>query len=161
MKCLPTWCDCRLCNRNSMWGRLLTWQIMFRDHRYQTERPKLSRVTHGRRRAEGHAQKEGPSEPGCSAKVGEGLPRVRKCWLSWTVTQDRRQTPPSDSLQPHGLYVAHQAPLSMGFSRQGYWSGLLFPSPGYLPNPGIKVGSPALQADSLPSEPLGKPDTWA
>ena len=44
--------------------------------------------------------------------------------------------------------VAHQAPLSMGFSRQEYWSGLPFPSPGDLPNPGIKPRSPALQADS-------------
>ena len=48
-----------------------------------------------------------------------------------------------------------QAPPSMGFSRQDYWSGLPFPSPGDLPNPGIKPGSPALQADSLPSEPQG------
>jgi len=45
----------------------------------------------------------------------------------------------------------------MGFSRQEYWSGLPFPSPGDLPDPGIKSGSPALQADSLPSEPPGKP----
>ena len=45
-----------------------------------------------------------------------------------------------------------QAPLSMGFSRQEYWSGLPYPSPGDLPNPGIEPGSPALQADSLPSE---------
>ena len=45
--------------------------------------------------------------------------------------------------------AAHQAPLSMGFSRKGYWSGLLFPSPGDLPNPGIEPGSPKLQADSL------------
>ena len=45
--------------------------------------------------------------------------------------------------------VAHQAPLSMGFSRQEYWSGLPFPSPGDLPNPGIKPTSPALQVDSL------------
>ena len=49
--------------------------------------------------------------------------------------------------------VAYQAPLSMGFSRQEYWSGLPFPSPGDLPNPGIKPGSPALQADTLTSEP--------
>ena len=49
----------------------------------------------------------------------------------------------SDSLQPHGLT------LSIGFSRQEYWSGLPFLSPGDLPNPGIKPGSPALQADSL------------
>ena len=53
--------------------------------------------------------------------------------------------------------VARQAPLSMGFSRQEYWSGLPFPSPGDLPNPGIKPGSPALQADTLSSEPPGKP----
>ena len=45
--------------------------------------------------------------------------------------------------------VACQTPLSMGFSRQEYWSGLPFPSPGHLPNPGIKLGFPALQADSL------------
>ena len=53
--------------------------------------------------------------------------------------------------------VAYQAPPSMGFSRQEYWSGLPFPSPGDLPNPGIEPGSPALQADALLSEPLGKP----
>ena len=46
--------------------------------------------------------------------------------------------------------VAHQAPPSMGFSRQEYWSGLPFPSPGDLPDPGIKPAFPALQADSLP-----------
>ena len=45
----------------------------------------------------------------------------------------------------------------MGFSRQEYWSGLPFPSPGDLPNPGIETGSPALQADSLPSDPPGEP----
>ena len=52
--------------------------------------------------------------------------------------------------------VAYQAPLSTGFSRQEYWSGLPFPSPGYLPNPGIKPRSPALQADALPSKPSNK-----
>ena len=55
-----------------------------------------------------------------------------------------------------GQREAHQAPLSMGFPRQGYWRGLQFPSPGDLSNPGIKPHSPALQADSLPSEPPGK-----
>ena len=44
-----------------------------------------------------------------------------------------------------------------GIFWQEYWSGLPIPSPGYLPNPGIKPRSPALQADSLPTEPLGKP----
>ena len=53
--------------------------------------------------------------------------------------------------------VAHQAPPSMGFSRQEYWSELPFPSPGDLPGPGIEPRSPALQADALISEPPGKP----
>ena len=53
--------------------------------------------------------------------------------------------------------VAHQAPLSMGFFRQEYWNGLPFPSPGDIPNPRIEHRSSALQADSLPSEPPGKP----
>ena len=53
--------------------------------------------------------------------------------------------------------VACEAPLSMGFSRQKYWSGLPFLSPGDLPDPGVELTSPALQADSLPTEPPGKP----
>ena len=57
--------------------------------------------------------------------------------------------------------VAHQAPLSMGFSRQEQWSGLSFPSPGDLPDPGVETWieprSPTLQADSVPCEPPGKP----
>ena len=52
--------------------------------------------------------------------------------------------------------VAYQALWSMGFSRQEYWSGLPFPSPGDLPNPGIQPRSPALQTDALLSEPRGK-----
>ena len=51
--------------------------------------------------------------------------------------------------------VASQAPLSMGFSRQEYWSGLPCPPPGDLPDPGTEPRSPALQVDSLPSEPPG------
>ena len=51
--------------------------------------------------------------------------------------------------------VAHQSALSIGFSRQEHWSGLPFPSPGDLPDPGIKPMSPVFQADSLPSEPPG------
>ena len=53
--------------------------------------------------------------------------------------------------------IACQAPLSMGFSRQECWRGLPFPSPGNLPDPGIKPRSPALQADSLPPELRAKP----
>ena len=67
------------------------------------------------------------------------LSRVRFCATPWTE--------------------AHQAPLSMRFSRQEYQSGLPCPPPGDLPNPGIKPRSPAPQAESLPSEPPGKPHT--
>ena len=61
--------------------------------------------------------------------------------------------------------VAYKAPLSMEFSRQEYWSGLPFPSPGDHPDPGIEPGFPTLQADTLPSEPPGQPQgkvchTW-
>ena len=68
--------------------------------------------------------------------------------------------------EPHGLYVAlfgtpwtvaYEVPPSVGFSRQEYWSGLPFLSPGDLPDPGIDPRSPALQADTLTSEPPGKP----
>ena len=52
--------------------------------------------------------------------------------------------------------VAYKAPLAVEFSRQEYWSGLPFPSPGYLPDPGIKPVSPTLQAEALGSEPPGK-----
>ena len=56
--------------------------------------------------------------------------------------------------------VAYQAPLCMGFSRQEYWSGLPLPPSGDLPETGIEPGSPALQADSLPSEPPEKPKSY-
>ena len=52
--------------------------------------------------------------------------------------------------------IAYQAPPSMGFSRQECWSGLPFPSPGDLPDPGIEPGSPTLQAGTLPPEPPGR-----
>ena len=66
--------------------------------------------------------------------------------VSWSVV--------SNSAPP--WTVALQATLSMEFSRQEYWNGLPFPSPGDLPDPGVESSSPALQAESLPSEPPGK-----
>ena len=65
------------------------------------------------------------------------------CCVSYSVVSDSLLTP---------WTAARQAPLSVGFSRQEYWSGLPFPSPGDLPDPGIKPSSPTLQADSLSSE---------
>ena len=75
---------------------------------------------------------------GVLGEVGKKVKSLSRVWLfatPWTVV--------------------YQAPLSMGFSRQGYRSGLPFPSPGDRPNPGIEPGSPTLQADALPSEPPG------
>ena len=68
----------------------------------------------------------------------------------------------AQSLSPVQLFgtpytVAHQAPLSMGFFRQEYWSGLPLPSPGDLPNPGINPVSPALAGGFFTTEPPGKP----
>ena len=70
------------------------------------------------------------------------------------------------SLSPVRLFatpwtVAYQAPQFMEFSRQEYWSGLPFPSPWDLPDPGIEPRSPALRADTLPSEPQWKVDKRA
>ena len=67
----------------------------------------------------------------------QSLSRVQLCATLWTV--------------------AYQALPSMGFSRQEYWRGLPFPSPKDLPDPGIELRSPSLQADALPSEPPDKP----
>ena len=67
----------------------------------------------------------------------KSLSRVQLFAISWTVV--------------------YQASLSMGFSRQEYWTGVPFPSPGDPPDPGIEPRSPALQADTLPSEPPEKP----
>ena len=61
----------------------------------------------------------------------------------------------SDSCDP--WTVARQAPLSIGFPKQECWSGLPFPSPGNLPDPGIELWYPTLQVDSLSTEPSGKP----
>ena len=63
----------------------------------------------------------------------------------------------ASSVQPHGLWPTRLL-CPWEFSRQESWSGLLFPSPGHLPHPGIEPRSPALQADALPSEPPRKPE---
>ena len=72
------------------------------------------------------------------------FPAYRACYLGMLCCVQLFATP---------WTVAHWAPLSMGFPSQEYWSGLPFPSPGDLPNPGIKPKSPALQAEALTSEP--------
>ena len=87
----------------------------------------------------------------CSQFLGGSLLLV----MWWTREWKWSRSVVSNSATP--WTVAHQAPPSPGFSRQEYWSGLSFPSPGDLPDPGIEPRSPALQADALTSEPPGKP----
>ena len=81
--------------------------------------------------------------------------------LSSVVAQCFAFSVVSDSLKPDGLYAARQSPLPMGVFRQEYWSGLPFPSPGDLPNPGIKPKSPTLGGGFFPTEPPGKPPCMA
>ena len=93
-----------------------------------------------------------------------GSSRFTYCWsLAWrilTITLLAYESEVSRHIRffVTPCTVAHQAPPSMGFSRQEYWSGLPFPSPGDLPDPGIEPRSPALQEDALTSEPPGKWD---
>ena len=87
--------------------------------------------------------------------------QVKKECLSSSGTIKTRSEVKCLSLSHFQLFVTpwtvvHQAPLYMEFSKQEYWSGLLFPTPGDLPNPEIEPRSPALQAVSLPSEPPSK-----
>ena len=86
---------------------------------------------------------------------------LRVDWLekaaSWMWTVWRREITQSCITFYHPMDCSPQAPLSMGFSRQRYWSGLPRPYPGDLPDPGIEQGSHTLQADSLPTELPGKP----
>ena len=85
----------------------------------------------------------------------KSLSRVRLFVTPWTVAH---QAPPSMGFSKQEYWSGLPfLSSSMGFSRQEYWSGLPFPSPGDLPNPGIEPGSPAFQADVLTSEPPGKP----
>ena len=101
------------------------------------------------------------SLPYCPSQVG-GLrlsPQGRQlCTPIITRWQSVSRSVMSNSLQP--WIVTSQAPLSMEFSRQEYWSALPCLSPGIFPDPGIEPRSPTLHADSLPSEPPGKPQKW-
>ena len=103
------------------------------------------------------SHKGGPGK--IKGKRKRGLQRVR--WLD-AITDSMDMKVKVKSLSRVRLFVtpwsvAYQAPPSMGFSGQEYWSGLPFSSPGDFPDPGIEPGSPAFQADALTSEPPGKP----
>ena len=98
----------------------------------------------------------------CYLAIKEGNPAIC-CDMDWTlavlckVKQAKVKLLSCVRLFATPGTIACQAPLSMRFSKQEYWRGLPFPSPGDLLNPGIKPRSPALQADSFPAEPPGKP----
>ena len=88
----------------------------------------------------------------CFSDLGDDVwrKRIAQTWSEVLVTQSCSSLCNTMDCSPP------QVPLSMGFSRKKYWSGLPFPSPGDLPNPGIESASPALQADSLTPEASGK-----
>ena len=88
---------------------------------------------------------------------GPGLTIFRGSLAFYSVAESERVSRSVVSGLCDPMDLARQAPPSMGFSRQEHWNGLPFPSLWDLPDPGIKLGSPALQVDSLPSEPPGKP----
>ena len=97
-----------------------------------------------------HQERKGRNEHFLSAQSAQGISFICCCPQSLSCVQ----------LFGTPWTIAHQAPLSMGFSRQEYWSGLPFPSPGDLPNSGIEPTSPeppALQVDSLSLHHLGRP----
>ena len=108
----------------------------------------------------------GMPRSGISGSYDSSVPKCLKYLCTafhsgWTRFCACQQCIMCESLSHVLLFTAtkiedHQAPLSMEFSRQEFCSGLPFPSPGNLPDPGMAPRSPALQADSLPSEPLGK-----
>ena len=81
---------------------------------------------------------------------------LQSAWLPIEMLGGSRPAAQSSPTFCKPMGCSPEAPLSKGFSRREYWSGLPFPSPGDLPTPGIEPGSPALQADALPSEPPGK-----
>ena len=94
------------------------------------------------------------------AQVVRNLPEMQETW----VRSLGREDPWEKGMATHSSIPSWEIPwtvacqaMSLGFSRQEYWNGLPFPSPGDLPNPGIELQSPTLQADSLLSEPPGKP----
>ena len=100
----------------------------------------------------GHCQRN-PREIGGQYKRGIE-------WTTFSVTCSLKLSLSRVQLSVTVWTVAYQAPPSRGFSRQENWSGLPFPSPGDLPNPGIEPRSPSLEADILTSEPPGKQSNW-
>ena len=106
----------------------------------------------------GPVQEDKPSEPfiwrtaGLTLGTARGLQEIKTPLLKWREGKSLSCV----RLIATPWTIAYKVPLSMEFSRQEYWSGLPFPSPGDLPDPGIEPGSSALQAETLPSEPPEK-----
>ena len=141
-------CQCRSCRRLGFnpWVRKSP-----RRRKWQSTQILLPGKSHGQRSLVGYSPWGRKSETQLSTHI-----------KLWPVVGEIRKGLKVKLLSCVRLFatpwtVAHQASQSMEFSRQEYWSGLPFPSPGDLPNPGIEPRSPTLQVDALPSEPPGKP----
>ena len=96
----------------------------------------------------------GIAEPGGLPSMGSQ--KVGHDWSKLIAAVVTKSCP--TLLQPHGVYIAHEAPLSMRFSRQNYWRRLPFPSSGDFPHPGIEPTCPALTGGFFTTEPPGKPN---
>ena len=98
--------------------------------------------------------------PGQETKISQAVGWAKTylfyTFFKWTKVNVKVKSLSCVQLFASSWTVAYQSPQSMEFSRQEYWSGLPFPSPGDLPNPGIEPRSPTLRADALLSEPPGK-----
>ena len=130
--------------------------------RHRNEEPELhnSRVTPPATTRASLCSSKDPAQPKINTffKEGNKLLMQQFGWVSMALCCCCCQLLSHIRLFATPWTAARQAPLSTGFSRQEYWSGQPLPSPGDLPDPGIKPGSPELQADSLLSEPPGKPE---
>ena len=107
-----------------------------------------------------HTGSQGAPGPEVSLLAKTACGSGQQSWELTAQEQSKCQLLSHIRLFATQLTVTCQAPLSMGFSRQEYWSGWPCPSPGDLPDPGIEPGSPALQGDSFLTEPPGKPSNW-
>ena len=135
-----------------MWVELVGWAWLLESQRWQEDgvREVGDMESGGGRWEGGGSRLQAKWQPASSIRATLGLSLTSS--LAWVKVKSLSRV----RLFAAPQTVAYQAPLSMGLSRQQYWSRLPFPSPGHLPNSGLKLGSPALQTDALPSEPPGK-----
>ena len=159
--------------RKCLGTRELRWIVTYRAYciRFQTKEERRVSILEKKKKQWDEKWAEDVwsslSESHCLAQISLGLTFERAPWFHSQILHIqegrwgmRARSVVSDCLWPHGIYMAHPTPLSIGFPRQEYCSGLLFPPPGDLPSPGIELScpaSPALADGYLTTEPPGKP----